>query len=213
MTRFIFFLLLIMANSVSYAGNIAVTLLDNQQKPLANAVVYLLPKTASVEPVEKMAIMDQVDTQFYPHILAVQRNTQVSFPNSDSIQHHVYSFSSAKVFELELYKGLRADPLLFDNLGVVEMGCNVHDWMLGYIYVVDTPYFKKSGIAGEVIINVPDGEYTLKAWHPRISDSPESFQMMLSVQGDTQIKMSVPSALLPDVNAFEDSADEFGEYE
>ena len=213
MTRFIFFLLLIMANSVSYAGNIAVTLLDNQQKPLANAVVYLLPKTASVEPVENMAIMDQVDTQFYPHILAVQRNTQVSFPNSDSIQHHVYSFSSAKVFELELYKGLRADPLLFDNLGVVEMGCNVHDWMLGYIYVVDTPYFKKSGIAGEVIINVPDGEYTLKAWHPRISDSPESFQMMLSVQGETQVKMSVPSALLPDVNAFEDSADEFGEYE
>lgn len=213
MTRFIFFLLLIMANSVSYAGNIAVTLLDNQQKPLANAVVYLLPKTASVEPVEKMAIMDQVDTQFYPHILAVQRNTQVSFPNSDSIQHHVYSFSSAKVFELELYKGLRADPLLFDNLGVVEMGCNVHDWMLGYIYVVDTPYFKKSGIAGEVIINVPDGEYTLKAWHPRISDSPESFQMMLSVRGDIQVKMSVPSALLPDVNAFEDSADEFGEYE
>ncbi len=213
MTRFIFFLLLIMANSVSYAGNIAVTLLDNQQKPLANAVVYLLPKTASEEPVEKMAIMDQVDTQFYPHILAVQRNTQVSFPNSDSIQHHVYSFSSAKVFELELYKGLRADPLLFDNLGVVEMGCNVHDWMLGYIYVVDTPYFKKSGIAGEVIINVPDGEYTLKAWHPRISDSPESFQMMLSVRGDIQVKMSVPSALLPDVNAFEDSADEFGEYE
>ncbi|MAD15043.1 MAG: methylamine utilization protein [Alteromonadaceae bacterium] len=202
-----------MANSVSYAGNIAVTLLDNQQKPLANAVVYLLPKTASEEPVEKMAIMDQVDTQFYPHILAVQRNTQVSFPNSDSIQHHVYSFSSAKVFELELYKGLRADPLLFDNLGVVEMGCNVHDWMLGYIYVVDTPYFKKSGIAGEVIINVPDGEYTLKAWHPRISDSPESFQMMLSVRGDIQVKMSVPSALLPDVNAFEDSADEFGEYE
>ena len=213
MTRFIFFLLLIMANSVSYAGNIAVTLLDNQQKPLVNAVVYLLPKTASVEPVENMAIMDQVDTQFYPHILAVQRNTQVSFPNSDSIQHHVYSFSSAKVFELELYKGLRADPLLFDNLGVVEMGCNVHDWMLGYIYVVDTPYFKKSDSAGEVTINVPDGEYTLNAWHPRISDSPESFQMMLSVKGDTQIKMSVPSALLPDVNAFEDSADEFGEYE
>lgn len=213
MTRFILFLLLIMANSVSFAGNIAVTLLDNQQKPLANAVVYLIPKTESVEPVENMAIMDQVDTQFYPHILAVQRNTQVSFPNSDSIQHHVYSFSSAKVFELELYKGLRADPLLFDNLGVVEMGCNVHDWMLGYIYVVDTPYFKKSDHAGEVTISVPDGEYTLKAWHPRISDSPESFQMMLSIQGDTHVSMSVPSALLPDVNAFEDAADEFGEYE
>lgn len=213
MTRFILFLLLIMANSVSFAGNIAVTLLDNQQKPLANAVVYLIPKTESVEPIENMAIMDQVDTQFYPHILAVQRNTQVSFPNSDSIQHHVYSFSSAKVFELELYKGLRADPLLFDNLGVVEMGCNVHDWMLGYIYVVDTPYFKKSDYAGEVTISVPDGEYTLKAWHPRISDSPESFQMMLSIQGDTHVSMSVPSALLPDVNAFEDAADEFGEYE
>ncbi|MEI8647621.1 hypothetical protein P4S73_06140 [Paraglaciecola sp. Hal342] len=93
------------------------------------------------------------------------------------------------------------------------MGCNVHDWMLGYIYVVDTPYFAKTDQQGSVSMQVPDGEYIIKAWHPRISDTPESFQKTMPVQGDSHETMQVPSALLPDVNAYENNSDEFGEYE
>jgi plastocyanin len=202
-----------MVSRLSYSSSIDIVISDNQQSPMSNVVIYLLGKGSPGTPSDSMAIMDQINTQFYPHILAVQRNTQVSFPNSDSIQHHVYSFSPAKVFELELYKGLQANPLLFDKLGIVEMGCNVHDWMLGYIYVVDTPYFAKTDQSGSVNVQVPDGEYTVRAWHPRISDSPESFQKTLVIQGNSRITMQVPSDLLPDVNAYEHSGDEFGEYE
>ncbi|QHJ13307.1 hypothetical protein FX988_03568 [Paraglaciecola mesophila] len=213
MIRFTLSLLLVMVSTVSHSSDIDIVVTDNQNTPLSNVVVFLLPKNAPVETTNGMAIMDQVNTQFYPHILAVQRNTQVSFPNSDSIQHHVYSFSAAKVFELELYKGLRANPLLFDKLGVVEMGCNVHDWMLGYIYVVDTPYFTKTDQSGLASLQVPNGEYILRVWHPRISDAPESFQLPVSVDEVMQVTMKVPSDLLPDVNAYENSGDEFGEYE
>lgn len=207
-------LLLGVTSFMSYAGNIEITVVDKQNKGLSNVVVYLTSENlAPQEPVGKMGIMDQVNTQFLPHILAVQRNTQVSFPNSDSIQHHVYSFSPAKVFELELYKGLRANPLLFEKVGVVELGCNVHDWMLGYIYVVDTPYFKQTDTAGKAMIVLPNGEYSLKAWHPRIQDSPESFEINLSVQGDEQITVEIPSSLLPDVKAYENSDNEFSDYE
>ena len=211
MIRFVLSLLLV--STASHSSNINIVVTDNQQVPMSNVVVYFLGKDTPAAPSNSMAIMDQVNTQFAPHILAVQKNTQVSFPNSDSIQHHVYSFSSAKAFELELYKGVRANPLLFDKLGVVEMGCNVHDWMLGYIYVVDTPYFAKTDQQGSVSMQVPDGEYIIRAWHPRISDTPESFQKTMPVQGDSHETMQVPSALLPDVNAYENNSDEFGEYE
>lgn len=111
---------------------------DNQ--PMPGAVIYLtseqpLPPVAE----DAVAEMDQIKKQFSPHILVVQKGTEVSFPNSDSIQHHVYSFSPAKTFQLQLYKDQSPEPLPFDQQGKVELGCNVHDWMLGYIYVVDTP--------------------------------------------------------------------------
>jgi len=207
-------ILLSIMSSMSYAGNIEVTVVDKQQNALPNVVVYLIPNGQSpLASADSISIMDQVNTQFHPHILAVQRNTQVSFPNSDSIQHHVYSFSAAKVFELELYKGLRANPLMFEKAGVVELGCNVHDWMLGYIYVVDTPYFSQTDALGKASVTLPDGEYALNAWHSRISDKPESFYLKVSIQGDKQVTMTVPSALLPDVNAYENSDNEFGDYE
>ncbi len=74
----------------------------------------------------------------------------VQFPNKDNIRHHVYSFSAARKFELPLYSGTPAQPVLFDKVGVVKLGCNIHDWMIGYIYVTETPYFGKSNAEGRV---------------------------------------------------------------
>jgi hypothetical protein len=157
--------------------------------------------------------MDQVNTQFFPHILAVQKGTQVRFPNSDSIKHHVYSFSPAKVFELQLYKGLQADPLLFSKNGAVELGCNVHDWMLGYIFVVDTPYFTKTNANGEALISVSKGDYVLQVWHPRIQDDYEILASQIVVDQDMDKIINLPSKLLPNLNQFEAEVDEFSEYE
>jgi hypothetical protein len=102
--------------------------------------------------------MDQRDQQFAPHVLAVQRGTAVSFPNSDQIRHHVYSFSEPKRFELRLYSGVPADPVVFDRAGTVVLGCNIHDDMIGFVRVVDTPWFATSGEDGVARIEkVPAG--------------------------------------------------------
>jgi hypothetical protein len=157
--------------------------------------------------------MDQVNTQFLPHILVIQKDTQVHFPNSDSIKHHVYSFSQAKTFELQLYKELNANPLLFSTLGSVELGCNIHDWMLGYIYVVDTPYFGKTDIKGNLIFDLPSGEYQLDVWHPRIQDKFSSLSRQLILPGESEIRIILGSPLLPDVNQYEEISGEFSDYE
>ena len=94
------------------------------------------------------AVMDQLDRAFVPDLLVVPVGSTVSFPNSDSVSHQIYSFSSAKRFQLPLYRGKPYPPVLFDQTGVVTLGCNIHDEMLAYLVVTDAPYFGRSDRAG-----------------------------------------------------------------
>lgn len=143
---------------------------DDGQAPLADAVVSLHGPSPSSAP--GRAVMDQRNTAFVPGVLPIQAGTAVSFPNSDSVRHQVYSFSAPRPFELPLYSGTPPEPVVFDKPGVVVVGCNIHDWMIGHIVVLDTPYFGKSGADGRVALTAPAGEYTLRAWHPRLPGAP-----------------------------------------
>ena len=110
-----------------------------------------------------------------PHVKVITPGTQVHFPNKDNVRHHVYSFSPAKTFELPLYSGTPAKPVLFDRTGQVTLGCNIHDWMLGYVYIADTPFFGKSVGDGNILIaDIPAGKYSVRVWHPAMKDSEES---------------------------------------
>lgn len=145
------------------------TLADAQGKPLEGAVITLQGPTDAALP-EQTAIMDQVQKQFQPSVLAVHTRTKVTFPNSDNIRHHVYSFSPAKRFELRLYEGTPTEPITFDKPGVVVLGCNIHDWMVGYIYVTDDPWFAVSDASGTVNLQLPAGHYNVTVWHPKSPD-------------------------------------------
>src|SRR6185437_16515964 len=107
---------------------------DDKGGPGSDAVVYAVG-AASAAP-RKQAVVDQRDKQFVPYVTPVQVGTAVIFPNSDNIRHHVYSFSSAKKFELPLYSGVPAQPVVFDMVGFVTLGCNIHDCMIAYVAVL-----------------------------------------------------------------------------
>lgn len=139
--------------------------------PLADAVVSL--HAGAVPPAVAVAVMDQRKSAFVPGVLVVQAGTRVSFPNSDRVRHQVYSFSAAKPFELPLYEGTPLAPVLFDRPGVVVVGCNIHDWMIGYVVVLDTPHFAKTDAQGQARLDVPAGRYRLQAWHARAVGEPE----------------------------------------
>ena len=113
-----------------------------------------------------MAEMNQINKTFVPAVLPIQAGTRVHFPNRDQIHHHVYSFSRTKSFELPLYRGEDARPVLFDKPGVVKLGCNIHDWMSAIILVLPTPWFAMTDADGRYLLRgMPPGEYTLTAWH------------------------------------------------
>lgn len=165
--------------------------------PLEYAVVALVPAQRSDFSDLPVAIMDQRENIFVPHVLAIRTNTQVRFPNSDDVRHHVYSFSPAKKFELRLYHGLTADPVLFDKAGTVVLGCNIHDSMLAYIYVVDTEYFAVSNVKGEIKITAPAGNYELQVNHPRLMSAftPAAVQLSDTAPHRQKIKLNELSDL------------------
>jgi DNA-binding transcriptional MerR regulator/plastocyanin len=140
---------------------------------VAGAVVFLRTPATPPAPATppRSAVMDQIDKQFVPRLLPVAVGTEVRFPNHDQIHHHVYSFSRVKSFDLPLSKGEEAAPILFDAPGVVKVGCNIHDWMMGVILVVPTPVFAVTDDGGAFQLrDVPTGEVTIAAWH-EASDS------------------------------------------
>lgn len=214
MIRWIMAISCTLASFTSSGVSVSVDVVSKDKVSVNQVVVYLEPETPRVfEPPTSIATMDQVNKQFLPHILAIQKGTQVAFPNSDSIKHHVYSFSPAKVFELQLYKGLQAEPLPFQKAGEVELGCNVHDWMLGYIFVVDTPYFSQTDMQGEVVLDVPAGNYHVKIWHPRIQDDDAALTQTVSITAPSQVSFVLKQPLLEGLDAFETLQDDFSEYE
>jgi plastocyanin len=155
------------------------SVVDQKGKPVSNAVVYLIrvgPAGARARPPaggSRTATMIQQDRMFEPYVLPVQVGTAVSFPNRDTIKHQVYSGLGAKKFELPLYSGIPA-PVTFEKPGRVDLGCSIHDWMLAHIYVVDTPHFTLTADDGRwTLPQVPDGEYQLVVWQPRMKAEVE----------------------------------------
>ncbi|MGD8577398.1 MAG: methylamine utilization protein [Thiohalophilus sp.] len=175
------------------AGNITFKIVDQNGEPAINTVVSLSnPDTSGSAAPGTEAVMDQVERQYSPFILPIQTGTLVRFPNWDEIKHHVYSFSTAKRFELKLYSGKNASPVLFDKPGEVALGCNIHDWMLGYIYVVDTPYFALVDSNGRAELrNLPDGKYTATLWHPGLRSSGSEQDLTVMIQDDKNMLKSL----------------------
>jgi plastocyanin len=160
---------------------------DGQGRPLSDAVVFLESAQARrlVQPLEG-AEVGQRNKQFEPTVVVVPVGTSVHFPNRDTVRHHVYSFSPTKKFELKLYIGTPAAPVLFDQAGVVVLGCNIHDQMVGWILVVDTPYYARTAESGRASIEVPSGTYRLRSWHSGLPVGAPALDQALVVSGANQ---------------------------
>ena len=191
---------LLLAAAALEAASVEVTLHQADGAPLADAVLVVQPIDPPALPAPAEATMDQREHRFVPHVLPVQTGARVRFPNSDDVSHHVYSFSAAKRFELFLARGAGPQEVTFDKPGVVALGCNVHDWMLAYVYVVDTPYFALTGADGTATISsLPAGRYRLEAWHPRLVDPPAMLRREATLASESREswRLRLEKALLP----------------
>ena len=195
-----------MALGLAVAGCCAVTLpasatalevqvLDGGGKPLAGAAVFLESREAKLatRPVNNLEIV-QSARQFLQPVTLVPVGSAVNFPNRDTVRHHLYSFSPVKKFEIKLYVGTPAAPVLFDQPGIAALGCNIHDNMAAWVVVVETPYYGLSGADGKLsLARLPPGSYHLRTWHPGLAPGVPALDqpVLITANGSTQAQVKV----------------------
>ena len=195
-----------MALGLAVAGCCAVTLpasatalevqvLDGGGKPLAGAAVFLESREAKLatRPVNNLEIV-QSARQFLQPVTLVPVGSAVNFPNRDTVRHHLYSFSPVKKFEIKLYVGTPAAPVLFDQPGIAALGCNIHDNMAAWVVVVETPYYGLSGADGKLnLARLPPGSYHLRTWHPGLAPGVPALDqpVLITASGSTQAQVKV----------------------
>ncbi len=175
----------------------AVPVLDQQGGALKDAVI-MVEGVAPRPPLSTS--MDQIDLQFQPRVLVVPAGTEVGFPNGDDVRHHVYSFSATKPFELRLFHGAEAPPVTFEQAGPVVLGCNIHDAMIGYILVTDSPWYAVSGDGGMLdLAHLPEGAAPVSWWHPSMGDAPPVSLGSLDLHASASLVLPVDAAAAAEV--------------
>ncbi|MGE4064033.1 MAG: hypothetical protein AB7E79_11765 [Rhodospirillaceae bacterium] len=178
----------------AHAGTVSAQAVTPDGEVVRDAVITAVPPGGAIiaaRPGTK-AVMIQEGKQFIPYVLAVQAGTTVDFPNHDSFRHQVYSFSTAKTFELKLYGSGEVGSVLFDKPGAVPVGCNIHDNMLAYVYVAPGPNFATTGPDGAAQIKgLAAGTYEISVWHPHQRGASSTQQVTVAPDGTVDVKLEL----------------------
>ena len=185
-----------LCSSHAQAAALEVQVRDPSGAAVADAAVYAMPASGPTDArVGRTVTIEQRDREFVPFVTILQVGTKVSFPNHDPILHHVYSFSPAKSFEIKLYTGRSPGEVRFDKPGVVTLGCNIHDWMIAYLFVVSTPYYARSDDHGMARLrDLPAGAYELRIWHPGQRAALAAYRAVLEAQSNERVAFILDTA-------------------
>lgn len=186
------------AASNTQAVDLNLVLTDELQNPVTGAVIELVVSEATSAATQTgaapVAIIDQIERRFVPMVLLIDAGQSVTFPNSDNVRHHVYSFSDIKQFSTPLYADENIDPVLFDRPGIAVLGCNIHDSMVAYVYVSQSPHRAISDDSGHLALtDLPANPGSLSVWHPWLQTPDNRFEIDVSSyrEGD-QFHISIP---------------------
>lgn len=181
------------------AAGLTVTVTSVDDEPVEHAAVLLHAEGDTSAHADRPRIaIDQQGQQFQPWVAAIPRGGEIVFSNHDDITHHVYSFSPAKRISFRLRSGERHAPLEMDETGVVIVGCNIHDWMVGYIHVSDATYTATTDESGHAVFDdLPAGTWRASIWHPGLEDDalPEAQLARLSGDASTRIDFRLTAPL------------------
>ena len=154
-----------------------------------SSVVWVSGGGAKATPSDKHVTIDQKGLMFQPHITIVPVGSTVDFLNSDSVAHNVFwpaiSGDKKAGHNLGTWPQGQKKSFKFDQAGVVPLLCNVHPEMAGYLVVTPTSYFAETDASGNYkIANVPDGQYTVTAWHEGMKEQSKPVKVAGSATQD-----------------------------
>jgi len=185
------------------AAGLGVRISDARGNAVSDAVVTVVPQPgggALPTTPASTRVIDQKNETFIPYIEVFRPGDKVVFHNSDNTRHHAYSFAPARQFEFVLAPGESSMPLQLDKIGVIAVGCNIHDQMITYLYVTDAAYVARSGGDGIAqLSNLAKGEYDVRVWHPQLRPGTGVDTQRLTIADATELKdLKFSLSLLPD---------------
>jgi plastocyanin len=182
-----------MVSAAAHAATVSLQITDSNGRPAANAVVAMTGQdsgaTASRLPSEQ--VIDQRHETFLPLVTLLRKGGRVTFTNNDTTMHQVYSFSPVKQFAFEIDEGRKSQPVVFDKPGIAAIGCNIHDHMIAYVYVADTPWVALTDAKGRAQLDAPAGNYRVEVWHPQLAPGRPPPSATLTVKSDAKLALSV----------------------
>ncbi|HEX3653170.1 MAG TPA: hypothetical protein VHU18_10145 [Rhizomicrobium sp.] len=192
---FFAWLTVLLAAFPARAASLDIQISDTGGRPAANAVVALTAQNGAA-PISRLpveAVIDQRHETFLPLVTIVRVGGHVIFTNNDTTMHQVYSFSPIKQFEFEMDEGHRSQPVVFDKPGVASIGCNIHDHMITYVYVADTPWAGLTDSKGHAqFADIPAGNYRVDVWHPQLIPGRPAPSTTLAINGPIKFAFSIP---------------------
>ena len=184
-------LMALLGAGAAFASEISATVKDDAGAPVKDAVVIAVADVPVKAATPRLESVVQETKEFNPFVKAVLVGTPIEFPNRDDVLHHVYSFSPARTFALKVYAGTPPEPIVFDKPGPVALGCNIHDWMLAYIYVSESPYFGVTDDDGRVrLANLPAGKYSVRVWHYRLAQRESETAQPVNASGVEPVQVA-----------------------
>lgn len=165
---------------------------------LANVFVYL--KDAKAAPATADSpMLDQAGCMYDPYVLGVVTGQKFKVKNSDPELHNVHATPKInKEFNFGQPLKDQISERSFDQAEVlVRIKCDVHPWMFAYMGVVDHPYFAVSDKEGNFkIAGVPDGKYTIVAYHLKTHGANAGVTQTIDVKGGAKqdFTVEIPAA-------------------
>ncbi|MGH9316703.1 MAG: carboxypeptidase regulatory-like domain-containing protein [Thermoanaerobaculia bacterium] len=175
--------------SGSVSGTVTLVKAGVPRRDGSDAVVWIegfrRPGTKAVH-----VVMKSEQKKFTPHVVAAPRAVAVEFPNEDPIYHNVFSVSGSNRFDLGLYRSGVSRTKEFDQPGLVQVYCNIHPQMIGYVMIVDSDCFAVTGRDGSFRFrDIPAGDYELKAWHEEGGET--RLPLTVRAEADTPVTVAI----------------------
>ena len=170
---------------------------DYTGQSLEGMVVYLEPLDGQIlQQSSKEVIIGQLGKSFTPYISVSQVNSKINFTNQDDITHHIYSAGSDNKFSFKIRAGKTNSSTNFVKPSEVAMGCNIHDWMSGYLLIVDTPFFGKTNKLGQVSFAMNEkGKYKIVIWHPQMEEDSNRMISNEIINGNTEFTYTLKNKM------------------
>lgn len=161
-------------------------------KHRAGAVIFVKqgPKPSAAQAAPQLAKMDQKGMVFTPRVLPILQGSTVEFANSDPVAHNVFTVDGEK-YDLGTWPKGEVRKYTFAKAGVYRQLCKVHDDMLAFIVVLQTPWFAVSDKSGQFTLRgLPPGKYTLGVWHEKLGAADLQVELPATGLAGLQVQLA-----------------------